>query len=358
MADIEEVRRQHGYHSLRVGRVVQETDDTRSFVLDVPDELRDAFRYRAGQFCTFRVRLDGSEHLRSYSMSSAPETDREMTVTVKRVPGGLVSNWFNDHVAEGSTLELTRPAGVFCVQDGRAGRPVLAFCGGSGVTPVISIAKSVLATGDRPVRLLYANRDRRSVIFEAAFRELGVRYGPERLTVRHHFDEDAGYLDPEAIAAFVDGDVEADVYICGPTPFMDLVESTVLDLGVPPERILIERFATSPAAAPDTGSDSGSDSGIDEDATETVVLILNGKRTEVAYRAGDTVLETARRGGLKPPFSCEAGNCATCMAILREGSAKMRANNALTADEVEEGWILTCQALPQGRNITVEYESF
>jgi 3-ketosteroid 9alpha-monooxygenase subunit B len=95
----------------------------------------------------------------------------------------------------------------------------------------------------------------------------------------------------------------------------------------------------------------------DDEVTETVVVILGGRKTEVAYQAGDTVLETARRGGLRPPFSCEAGNCATCMALLHEGSATMRANNALTPDEVEEGWVLTCQALPQGRTVTVEYES-
>src|SRR5436305_8691373 len=148
MADYEHVRRDHGFHALRVREVVQETDDTRSLVLDVPDELRETFRYRAGQFCTFRVHVGDEELHRSYSMSSAPEVDRDLTVTVKRVPGGAVSNWFNDEVAAGDVLEVTRPAGVFCVREGE--RPVVAFCGGSGVTPVMSIAKSVLTTSARP----------------------------------------------------------------------------------------------------------------------------------------------------------------------------------------------------------------
>jgi ferredoxin len=137
---------------------------------------------------------------------------------------------------------------------------------------------------------------------------------------------------------------------------MDLVENTLHAIGVDPGRIAIERFTTgsespggSPGAAP-AGPAAGAG------ATETVTLILAGRTSTVAYRAGDTVLETARRGGLQPPFSCEAGNCATCMAFLREGSATMRANNALTADEVAEGWILTCQALPAGPAVTVEYE--
>jgi ferredoxin-NADP reductase len=359
------VRRDHGYHDLRVKRVVDETGDTRSFVLDVPSDLRERFRYRAGQFCTFRTRIGGDEHLRCYSMSSAPETDDDLTVTVKRVPGGLVSNWFNDRVAAGDVLETTVPAGVFCVRESsRPGRPIVALCGGSGVTPVMSIAKSALAATDRPVRVLYANRDRDSVIFDEDLRDLRDRH-PDRLDVRLHFDTDGGYLDRGAVAAFVDGSLDGDFYVCGPGPFMDLVEETLVGLGVGPDRILIERFVTPDGLPPDTAappaeaSDADASEGAgDVDVTETVVLILKGKETSVPYRPGDTVLETARRGGLTPPFSCQAGDCATCMALVREGSAEMRANNALTPEEVEEGWVLTCQALPRGRSVTVEYESY
>ena len=353
--DHDEVRRAHGYHVLQVKEVVQETHDTRSFVLDIPAELADTFRYRAGQFCTFRVRIGGEQLLRSYSMSSAPETDRDLTVTVKRVEGGLVSNWFNDEVAAGDVLELTRPAGVFCVRDGS--RPVVAFCGGSGITPVMSIAKSVLATTGRSVRLLYANRDRASVIFDEDLRSLGARHA-RRLDVRHHFDSDGGFLDAGAVAEFTGSaapGLDADFYICGPGPFMQLVEATLHDAGVDPARISIERFD---AAGEPAGTVPAAPAGDDAEVPDSVTVILAGKKVTIGYQPGDTVLETARRGGLQAPFSCEAGNCATCMAILREGSAAMRANNALTPDEVEEGWILTCQALPEGRTVTVEYEAF
>jgi 3-ketosteroid 9alpha-monooxygenase subunit B len=348
----DDVGRAHGYHALRVKQVVQETHDTRSFVLDVPDELAETFRYRAGQFCTFRVRIGGEQHLRSYSMSSAPETDGDLTVTVKRVPGGVVSNWFNDCVVAGDALEVTKPAGVFCVRDGH--RPIVAFCGGSGVTPVMSIAKSVLATTRRPVRLLYANRDRRSVIFDAELRSLLARHG-DRLEVRHHFDTDGAFVDASAIAEFAAPGLDGDFYICGPGPFMDLVEAALLDMGVDPASIAVERF-DGPGDAASTGAPGVAPA--DADLPETVTIILGGRKSPIGYRAGDTVLETARRGGLQAPFSCEAGNCATCMAILREGSATMRANNALTPDEVDEGWILTCQALPRGRSVTVESEAF
>jgi len=341
----------HGFHTLRVKEVVQETDDTCSLVLDVPAELQDTFRYHAGQFCTFRVEVGGEELHRCYSMSSAPEVDTDLTVTVKRVPDGAVSNWLNDRVAEDDVLEVAKPAGVFCVRDGD--RPVVAFCGGSGVTPVMSITKSVLATSGRSVRLLYANRDPRSVIFDADLRALQDRH-PERLEVRHHFDSDAGFVDADAVAGFARGAENADFYICGPGPFMDLVETVLLDLGVDREHIHIERFvAAANPAVPSPIDEAGGENVVPDELT----IILKGASHAVPYHAGDTVLQTARRGGLSAPYSCEAGDCATCMAMLREGTVTMRANNALTPEEVEEGWVLTCQSVPEGPIVTVEYEA-
>jgi 3-ketosteroid 9alpha-monooxygenase subunit B len=370
VVDHEGVRRAHGFHDLSVKRVVQETHDTRSYVLDVPAGLREAFGYEPGQFCTFRARVGAGEHLRSYSMSSTPGIDQDLVVTVKRVAGGVVSNWFHDHVVEGSVLEVTRPAGVFC--PGSRDAPLVAFCGGSGITPVVSIMKSVLRRTRRPVKLFYANRDRNSVIFERSFEELRAQY-VDRLEIQQHFDSDTGYVGSEAVVRFAERALDADFYICGPGPFMDLVEANLLELGVKAERILIERFETGTTGP--SGRDSleeleeleeplndsveaaSEDPEPDDSTPRAVTLILKGTSKTVPYRAGDTVLETARRGGLQPPFSCEAGNCATCMALLREGGARMRANNALTPEEVEEGWVLTCQALPLGSSVTVEYEA-
>jgi ferredoxin-NADP reductase len=351
MADHAGVLREHGYHSLRVRAVVEETADARSFVIDVPDELRDLFRYHAGQFCTFRVRIGDEELMRCYSMSSAPETDADLTVTVKRVPAGAVSNWLIDNVAAGDLVELTKPAGVFCPRDRSV--PVIAFCGGSGVTPVFSIVKQILATTPRHVMLLYANRSRDAVIFERELAGLASHHR-DRLDIRNHFDSESGYLDRATIAEFVAGTLDADFYICGPTPFMDLVESTLLDAGVDPGNISIERFVAGGPAPAEIASEEAAG---DVVATETVTLVLRRKSHTVPYRPGDTILETARRNGLQAPFSCESGNCATCMAFLRDGSATMRANNALTPAEVADGWILTCQAIPVGATVTIEYES-
>jgi ferredoxin-NADP reductase len=355
MTDHSSVLHAHGYHKLRVKEVARETHDASSFVLDVPEALAATFQYRPGQFCTFRVPVDGVEQVRSYSMSSAPRTDSDLTVTVKRVEGGLVSNWFLDHLRKGDVIEVTRPAGVFCAQAGRMA-PLLGFCGGSGVTPVMSITKQVLAETGRSVRLLYANRDRESVIFDAALDALGALHG-ERLAVHHHLDDASGYLQADAIKAFVGRDAgDADCYVCGPGPFMDVVESALGELGVPPERVFIERFLVEQQEK-DAAATAPGETGAAASLPESVTVILGGKKTVCTYQPGDTLLETARRGGLRPPFSCEAGNCATCMAFLKEGNVRMRANSALTPEEVEEGWVLTCQSLPSGETVTVEYEA-
>jgi ferredoxin-NADP reductase len=325
--------------------VVEETPDTRTLVFDVPDDLRELYRYRSGQFCTVRHTIDGASIQRCYSMSSAPATDDHLAVTVKRVPGGIVSNWLHDGVSVGDELELMPPAGVFCPDDD--GGPILAFAGGSGVTPVFSIIKQVLATTDRRIRLLDANRDDGSIIFRAALDELAAAH-PDRFTVRHHVDAAAGYLAVDDIVDFVGDDIDGHVFICGPAPFMDLVEQGVAGAGIGADSVAIERFVvTEPEGE-----------AAREAAADGVKLVVTIRRTrhELDHVEGDTILEATRRAALNAPFSCEQGNCATCMAMLTDGSVTMRANNVLTADEVEEGWILTCQAIPDSPLVAVEYE--
>ena len=346
--------RDHGFHPLSVARIVQETHDTKSFVLDVPADLQEAFAYEAGQFCTFRIHFGDEDLMRCYSMSSSPDTDREFVTTVKRVPGGRVSNWMLDEVAEGDVLALTRPAGVFTLAP--RSTPIVAFSGGSGITPVISVIKSALATTDRPVRLLYANRDVASVIFRSELDALGAAH-PDRFEVVHHLDTEQGFVHSNGVAEFVGTDLDADFYICGPGPFMDVVEDALAQVAVRPDQVFIERFAFAGTARLDEPPGTPATSADVAAGAEAVVIVLDGKEHPVRYQPGETFLETARRAGLRAPFSCEAGSCATCMAFLREGTATMRVNNALTPEEVEEGWVLTCQGFPSSPAVTVVYES-
>ncbi|QIY93637.1 2Fe-2S iron-sulfur cluster-binding protein [Streptomyces sp. S1D4-11] len=330
--------RDHGFHPVRIKRIVQETADTRTYVLDAP------FPYRAGQFLT--VRACGA--LRSYSMSSSPETDDELMTTVKRVPGGLVSNWMHEHLAPGDVIETTAPAGVFCLRE--TDEPLVAFCGGSGITPVLSLVKTALATTSRRVRVLSANRDSDSIIFGSALTELTERH-PDRFEIRHHLDDQGGFITDRQVREFAGVDLDADFYLCGPAPFMDLAERALLVHGVDAGQIFAERFAPAVDETPSSPGNAGA-----AEKEGTVSIVLAGKRRSVPRHSDETLLESARRAGLMPPFSCESGNCGTCIAQVTEGEAKMRVNNALDDDEVTEGWVLTCQGEPVTPDITVIYE--
>lgn len=336
----------HVFQQATVTRIVKETADARTFVL-APHEA--PLHYRAGQYCTFKVAVDGEECYRSYSMSSAPETDTELMTTVKRVAGGKVSNWMLDNIVEGDELTMTRAAGTFCLDDTAA--PLLGFAGGSGITPVLSLAKSALASTDRTVRLLCADRDAASAIFDATLAELAARY-PGRLSVQRHLDADAGLLNAAAVGEFVGADTGADSYVCGPEGFMAVVRSTLSG----PGRVFVEDFDLAPAAEPATETPAATETAEAAEAEGTVTIHLERKKVSVARVAGETLLQSARRAGLAPPFSCEAGNCGTCMAHVSEGSATMLVNDALDPDEVADGYILTCQGVPDSASITVHYE--
>ncbi|MFW0785638.1 ferredoxin--NADP reductase [Gordonia sp. CPCC 206044] len=334
-----------------VTRVVKETDDAHTFVL-APET--GPVTYRAGQFCTFRVTVDGEELYRSYSMSSSPETDTELATTVKRVPRGRVSNWLLDNLGEGDVVDMSRPAGLFCLTDDTS--PILGFSGGSGITPIYSIAKTALATTNRSVRLLCADRDQESVIFDAGIAELESRY-PGRVSVVRSLDEHNGFLTEAAVRDFIGDDVEADFYVCGPEPFMDLVEKVLPATG----SIHIERFGAVPTIPTD---EDEADDATEQSATPdpqtvsgTITIKLRRQKVTVDRQPGETLLEAGRRAGLTPPFSCEAGNCATCIAHLDEGSATMRVNDALEDDEIADGYVLTCQGVPDTEVTVVDYDA-
>jgi 3-ketosteroid 9alpha-monooxygenase subunit B len=335
--------REHDYHPLTVAGVIDETADTRSFVLEIPSALAERFGYAAGQFCTFRATIGGQPIVRCYSMSSSPDTGDPFTVTVKRVPSGTMSNWMNDTIAPGDTIEVMPPAGRFVLR--ATGAPIVAFAGGSGITPVLSIIKTALATTAREIALVYANRSPGGVIFADALERLRADSGG-RLSVHHHLDSEKGFLDAAACAALVGDKSQADFYVCGPGRYMEVVEAGLEQRGVDPGRLLIERFEL-PDGAPDASNAS---------ETESIVVRLDGRKHRIGYQPGDTILDAVRRAALKPRFSCEQGSCGTCMAYLHEGKATMRVNNVLGADEVEEGWVLTCQAIPTSREVVVDYD--
>ncbi len=342
-----------GYLSLSVSEVVDEAPDVRSFVLDVPPHQVAGFGYLAGQYVTLRVRIDGLDHLRCYSLSSTPGVDSDLRITVKRTADGLVSNWLHD-VAVGDTLEVRPPAGRFTIRDRDS--DVVLLASGSGITPVYSILKSLLHTTDRNIGLLYGNRTRQTTIFAGELDELASTLDG-RLSVTHHIYEEDGYLRPDDVMDFIAHYDDPDIYLCGSKSFAETVLDSVALCEVPSDRLFTESYTPQDVGHTEivVHASEASSSAEPGGPPAEVVITLDGRRRTLPYAAGDSLLETARRAGLSPPFSCEAGNCGSCVALLKEGEVAMGANSALMADELAEGWILTCQGVPRTKRVVLEY---
>jgi 3-ketosteroid 9alpha-monooxygenase subunit B len=341
------------FHSLRVTKIVQETPDARSVVLEIPHSLARDFAYRAGQFVTVEVAHQGGHLRRCYSLASAPDCGEGHKFTVKKVHGGPVSTYLNDALREGDVLQVMRPEGRFVMDEGVA--PLLLFAGGSGITPVISILKTALRTTSRRATLLYANRDERSIIFARELEQLRHQHGA-RVNVLHHLDEARGYLTESAVRSLVDAHAGATAFLCGPGPFMALVERVLLAAGWPEGRVRIERFehagskgaapAVAVAAAPANGAAAGGAPAIAEGVPASIEVHLRGQKHLVPYTPGKTLLQTARDAGIDAPYSCEEGFCGCCASHLLEGKVVMAADDALSSEEKKKGMILACQSKP------------
>lgn len=341
------------YQPLAIERIVDETSDARSFVFAVPAELREAFAYEAGQFLTFRVPWEGDSLVRCYSLASCPVTEKEWKVTVKRVADGRISNWFNDQLAVGDRVEVMAPLGHFVLRESDA--PMLLFAGGSGITPVISLIKTALHQTSRTMRLVYGNRDRGSIIFAEELERLQEASGG-RLTIEHRFDDEHGFLDRTSLRPLLEGFEAAHAYLCGPEPFMAVVEETLLAEGFGMDRIFIERFEAS--ADPDAPQvvvghvEEGAVEGIPSE----ILVTQAGQEHTVPYTEGKSVLRSALDAGVDAPFACEEGYCGSCAAMCHEGTVTMPVNDVFTPAEVEKGWILTCQARVKSGPCKITYE--
>jgi 3-ketosteroid 9alpha-monooxygenase subunit B len=336
------------FYQVPVAEVVRETDDACSLVLDVPPSLAAAFGYRPGQFITVRVPSEQTGSVaRCYSLSSSPHAGDRPAITVKRTDGGYASNWIHDQVTAGSVLEVLPPAGTFVPSVLDA--DFLLLAAGSGITPVMSILKSALTAGRGRVVLVYANRDERSVIFGAALRDLVAASGA-RLTVVHWLDSLLGVPSAAAIAALARPYAAHDTYICGPDPWVVLVREALGQLGVPARRVHVERFlslADNPFEV-DTAAAGG------PEATLAVTL-EDGAAKRLPWPAGVRMLDVLIDAGLDAPYSCRQGICGACACQLTGGEVEMAHNEVLEPADLDEGYILACQAVPLTPEVSITY---
>lgn len=347
----------------------QETADAVSISFLIPDELRDKFQYKAGQYLTLELDVNGEKVRRAYSLCSCPLTDDQLTVTVKKVEGGKVSNKLNGPLQLGQTILVMPPEGRFTPEiDPNNKKHYFLFAGGSGITPMMSIIRTVLkAEPNSCITLIYANRNKNSVIFKNELEEL-AKTEKARLDVVHSYDTAdmfwfglKGFLTTDVVkkqVAKYDRGLPKVFYICGPGELMATVKNGLIQMNIPQDTIHIEYFiaptsnkeetqVTAPSAPVSASADSA-------EGTQ-LKLTLNGATHDIFVKNKKTILAAAQDAGLDPPYSCEAGICSTCMAKVTHGKVRMIENNILTEKEVANGYVLTCQALCESAEVSVEY---
>ena len=336
------------YLQVRVAEVVQETGDACSLVLDVPSP---GFDYRPGQFVTVRIPSDlcGSV-ARCYSLCSSPLAGERPAITVKRTQGGYASSWILDHVVAGTVLDVLPPAGTFC--PGSLEGDFLLFAAGSGITPVMSILKSALAAGRGRVVLVYANRDERSVIFGSLLGQLAADSGG-RLVVVHWLDSLLGLPSVAALAGltrpYAALYTSGEAFICGPDPYLAAVRSALAGLGVPGQRVHVERFLS---LAENPFEDIPVTTG---GTAATLSVTLDGATTRLPWPAGTRMLDVLIEAGLDAPYSCRQGICGACACQLTGGQVEMAHNEVLEAADLADGYILACQAVSLAPEVHITY---
>ncbi|MEW7290239.1 2Fe-2S iron-sulfur cluster-binding protein [Aquimarina sp. 2304DJ70-9] len=354
------------FYPLKVINAKKETSDSTSVTFDVPYELYETFNYKPGQYLTLKFNLKGEEVRRSYSLCSSPTIEEPLRIGVKRVKDGLVSNHINDDLKPGDIIEVMPPDGRFYAtveQDNY--KTYYLFAAGSGITPIISILKTILTTESHSfVHMIFGNRSQETIMFNEELNQLQERY-KDRFVLIHTLSRPKsswsdlwkssnetsfrkGRVDTQAVSWFINEyppyAQNTEYYICGPGTMIENTKNALKSIDVPNERIFIESFG-------------GVNSNDTTEGVENAKLKakLNGQNIQITIPKGKTVLRTLIDAGKEPPYSCEGGVCSTCMCKLTKGKVHMKNNLALDDDEVKQGYILSCQSIPISEEIEIVY---
>ncbi|MFD2938144.1 2Fe-2S iron-sulfur cluster-binding protein [Spirosoma flavum] len=350
---------------LKVKDVVRETNDavTISFWHPISEEIR----YQPGQFLTFLLNINGQKVRRAYSMASSPHVDVSLSVSVKRVPGGLASNYLYERIKSGDILETLEPMGTFVPKlDPQSRRTIVLIGAGSGITPLFSMAKSALhVEPNSHIWLIYGNRNQDSIIYKAHLDAMEQAYGRSRFQVTHILSQPSfgwtgaeGRLNQHMLTKLFDQLPKADLqnasfYLCGPDGMTAEARSALSLVGVSSERVHKESYATAPVAAGDvveeplTASDSSS---------PEVTVLYEGSEYKFAVAPHQTILEAALDLDIDLPYSCQAGMCTACMGKCISGKVKLDEEDGLSESELKAGYVLTCVAHPVGRDVVIEID--
>lgn len=339
-----------GFHQLAIAKIEKLTNDTVRVTLDVPSELKKEFSFKAGQYLNFLLEIDATEIRRSYSICSGE--NEPLAVAVKAIKNGIASNWFNSVAAVDDLLYVAAPEGNFTLPSNA--KTVVAFAAGSGITPILSLAKA-LQSSNGTMQLFYGNRTLENTLFKSDFDKLSA------VTTQYFFSQEqnegaiAGRIDKENITNCIKTDLsllKADAFfVCGPEEMILAVVSTLEFFGVAKNKIHYELFTTPVLMKKEETVESNFK------GTSAVKVILDSEVAEFSLaNEGKTILEALEKAGLDAPFSCRGGVCCSCKAKVLKGSASMKMNYSLTDEEVKDGYILTCQAHPTSEELIVSFD--
>lgn len=336
-------------HELRVFEVIKETVDAVTLVFDVPMHLTEPFGYLPGQFLTVQVPSDRCGSVaRCYSLCTSPHTDARPAVTVKRTPDGYASNWICDNVAVDSILTVLEPAGSFVAHS--FDRDILLCAAGSGITPVMSILKSVLGAGTGNVALFYANHDGDAVIFAGQIADLVDRFSG-RFTVSNWLEDERGLPTPNGIASIVAPYADRDIFLCGPTGFLETARDALYGLGVA-DRIRTEEYRSleaNPFIAHAPAPGGAGDGPI-------VHIEFEGQTYDFEWPAETPLLDVLLAKGLDVPYVCRESACATCVCSVKSGRTRMLLNESLIDEELQMGLTLACQTVPESDRVHIAFD--
>jgi len=353
------------FHEIKVAHVETLTHDAKAIYFDIPVALKDNYKYTPGQYLTFEVLINGTKQRRAYSICTSPFADAQLAIGVKKVQGGLVSNYLNDQAKVGDVLQVMEPMGNFTHAANAANKHhYVLLGGGSGITPLMAILKSVLhVESGSKITLFYANRDEQSIMFKGALESLQQQYGL-RLNIIHNVDEgtfgvaNSGRLDSSKITTILKNNLgdeanKVDYFICGPSGLMLLIDESLNTLSVDKNKIHKEYFN-----APVVTEAHKAEQAISGQPLEEAILVLqlDGEHLEVKYTGQKSILEAVLDAGYDPPFACQIGACCTCRAKVSEGKVAMADRESLSDAEMKEGYILTCQAKPLTGKLVYSYD--
>ena len=354
------------FNSLKVLDIRKETSDTVSILFDVPDRLKEIYQFIQGQYLTLRQQINGEDVRRSYSLCTSP-VDGELRVAVKKIPNGLFSTYANEELTIGDELDVMPPAGKFYteVRPNQA-KSYVAFAAGSGITPIMSIMKTVLAVEPQSTfTLFYGNKNSQTIIFKEEIEDLKNIY-TDRLSVYHLLSRETqgidlfyGRLNQEKCTSIFQKMpqlLKADEYfMCGPGEMIEIVNQELQSNSVDKSKIHFELF-TSPGSKSGELNKSNDTVEVKNVESEITIVIDGDESTFGLETKGTNILDAALEAGVDAPFACKGAVCCTCRAKVLEGEVKMDLNYSLEDDEVEQGYVLTCQAHPITEKVTVSFD--